>query len=243
MPVVMVTGGASWFSRETARLLLQDNWRIVLSDVNADNLARTTAELGGGAAVSSGFLDVVDYAAVTSYVDRLVDDLGSIDALVNVAGGSNYLGRPRVPFHESDPEYWEAIVGPNLYGVMNCCRAALPHMVRARKGVIVNIASGMGLRGKPNMAPYSAAKAAVIGFSQSICQEVGQYGIRVNCVAPGSAESRWQPELRPQGARLPPLGARTSARDVANAVAFLISDRASHITGSCLDISGGSSLH
>jgi 3-oxoacyl-[acyl-carrier protein] reductase len=243
MPLAIITGGASWFSRETAHLLLQDGWTLALSDINADELAKAVADLDAKSRVEASRLDVTDFAAVTSYVDRLVERHGRVDALVNVAGGSNYLGRPRAPFHESTPEYWRLIIKPNLFGVMNCCRAALPHMVRARKGVIVNIASGMGLRGKPNMGPYSAAKAAVIALSQSICQEVGDYGVRINCVAPGSAESRWQPELRPEGFRLPPLGARTSAKDVANAVAFLISDRASHITGSCLDISGGSSLH
>ena len=242
MPVAMITGGASWFSRETARLLANEGWTLALSDIHLDRLAETTAALGTSK-VESDRLDVTDYEAVTEYVDRLIGRHGAVDALVNVAGGSNYLGRPRIPFHESDPDYWRLIIGPNLFGVMNCCRAVLPHMVRAGHGSVVSIASGMGLKGKARMAPYSAAKAGVIALSQAICQEVARFGVRVNCVAPGSAESRWQPDLHPETGPLPPLGARTSAADVANAVLFLLSDRASHMTGTCLDLSGGTALH
>jgi 3-oxoacyl-[acyl-carrier protein] reductase len=242
MPVAMITGGASWFSRETARLLAEDGWTLALSDIHPDRLAETAAALGPQVRVETERLDVTDHEAVIAYADRLAERHGAINALVNVAGGSNYLGTPRVMFHDSTPDYWRQIIEPNLFGVMNCCRAALPHMVRARSGAIVSIASGMGLKGKPRMAPYSAAKAGVIALTQAISQEVGSYGVRVNCVAPGSAESRWQPDLQPSGS-LPPLGSRTSALDVANAVVFLLSDRAAHITGSCLDVSGGTALH
>lgn len=244
MPVAMITGGASWFSRGTARLLIEDGWQIVLSDINEKALDEVVADLGRPPQASASRLDVTDLAATRDFADRIAAEKGGLDALINVAGGSNYLGLGRRPFHETDPAHWDLILKPNLYGVLNCCYAVLPHMIKARKGVIVSVASGMGLKGKPKMTTYSAAKAAVIAFSQSLCQEVGPYGIRVNSVAPGSAESRWQPDLEP-GAdqRASPLGTRTSAEDVANAIAFLVSDRASHISGSCLDLSGGTSLH
>lgn len=239
----MITGGASWFSRETARLLLDDDWNVILCDINETHLAEVVDTLGGPPRTTGRRLDVTDRNGVTSFVDGVVAEHGDLDALVNVAGGSNYLQLPRIPFHESDPEKWDLIIRPNLYGVLHCCHAALPHMVKARKGVIVNVASGMGLRGQARMSTYTASKFAIVGFTQAVCQEVGQYGIRINCVAPGSAESRWQPDLQQGSTRVPPLGTRTSAKDVANAIAFLISDKASHITGSCLDISGGTSLH
>ncbi len=243
MPIAFFTGGASWFSRETARLLLDDGWQVILTDINQKNLDEVVTALGGAPNVVGAVLDVTDRVAVKSLVDKIVAERGHIDALLNIAGGSNHLGLARVPFHESDPANWDPIVRPNLYGVMHCCHAVLPHMVAARKGSIVSVSSGMGLRGSRNMSTYSAAKHAVIGLTQSICQEVGQYGIRINCVAPGSAESRWMPDLGKGGTKLPPLGTRTSAKDVANAIHFLLSDRASHITGTCMDISGGSSLH
>lgn len=243
MAIAMITGGASWFSRATARLLLADGWDIALSDINAAALAEVVAELGAPERVSSSLLDVADLEAVKSYVANLAGK-GQIGALINVAGGSNFLQMERRPFHETTPDTWDKILKPNLYGVMHCCHAVIPHMISARRGVIVNISSGLGLKGAARMATYSAAKAAVIAFTQAVAQEVGPHGIRINCVAPGSAESRWQPDLKPGAAqRTPPLGTRTSAQDIANAIAFLVSERASHITGSCLDVSGGSSLH
>jgi NAD(P)-dependent dehydrogenase (short-subunit alcohol dehydrogenase family) len=242
MPVAVLTGGASWFAREAAHLLLEDGWTIVLGEINETNL-REVLEAFPGAPVTGARLDVTDLGDVRRFVRWVTETHGQIDALVNIAGGTNYLQMPRRPFHEMPPEDWDLVLKPNLYGVLNCCHAVLPGMIEKRNGVIINLASGMGLRGSAKMSTYTAAKAAVIGFTRSICQEVGPYGIRVNSIAPGSAESRWQPDLQKGGERLPPLGSRTSARDVANAIAFLISDKASHITGACLDVSGGSSLH
>lgn len=244
MPVAMITGGGSWFSRETVRLLIEEGWEIYLSDINQKLLDEVMAELGRPGQVSAALLDVTNLPAVKAYADRIVVEKGAIDALINVAGGSNYLGLGRRPFHEMDPAQWDLILKPNIYGVLNCCHAVLQHMIGARNGVIVSVASGMGLKGQAKSSTYSASKAAIIVFSQAICQEVGPYGIRVNTIAPGSAESRWMPELAlREGQRASPLGHRTSAEDVAHAIAFLVSDRASHITGSCLDLSGGTSLH
>lgn len=242
MPVAMITGGASWFSRETTKLLLADGWYVVLGEINEKNLAEVLESIGDPR-VTGGRLDVVDLSAVKAFADGIFRDFGSIDALVNVAGGTNYLGMPRLPFHEMKPENWDLVLKPNLYGTLNCCHAVLPHMITGKRGSIVNISSGMGLRGTARMTTYSAAKAAIIGFTRALCQEVGQFNIRVNSIAPGSAESRWQPDLQKGGTRMPPLGERTSAKDIANAITFLISDKASHITGACLDVSGGSSLH
>lgn len=242
MPVAMMTGGASWFARETAKLLIAEDWRVVLGEINEKALMETLADINDKR-VTGGRLDVTDLEAAKKFAADVIAAHGSIDALVNVAGGTNYLQMPRVPFHEMKPENWDLVLRPNLYGTLNCCHAVLPHMIAAKAGAIVNISSGMGLRGSAGMTTYSAAKAAIIGFTRALCQEVGVYNIRVNSIAPGSAESRWQPDLKKGGARLPPIGTRTSARDVANAITFLISDKASHITGACLDVSGGSSLH
>ena len=245
MPVALITGGASWFSRETASLLLEAGWDVVLGDINQSNLEEVQSALGHPERVSASLLDVTNLEASRAIASDIVVKYGSIDALVNVAGGTNYLQMKRLPFHETDPENWDKILRPNIHGVLNCCHAVLPYMIEARRGGIVTLSSGMGFRGQPRMALYSAAKHAVIGLTQAIAQEVGPYGIRANCVAPGSAESRWMPNLEPNSEteRVPLLGARVSARDIANAIVFLLSDKASHITGSCLDISGGTALH
>ena len=245
MPVALITGGASWFSRETASLLLEAGWDVVLGDINQSNLEEVQSALGHPERVSASLLDVTNLEAARAIASDIVVKYGSIDALVTVAGGTNYLQMKRLPFHETDPENWDKILRPNIHGVLNCCHAVLPYMIEARRGGIVTLSSGMGFRGQPRMALYSAAKHAVIGLTQAIAQEVGPYGIRANCVAPGSAESRWMPNLEPNSEteRVPLLGARVSARDIANAIVFLLSDKASHITGSCLDISGGTALH
>jgi NAD(P)-dependent dehydrogenase (short-subunit alcohol dehydrogenase family) len=114
-------------------------------------------------------------------------------------------------------------------------------MIAAKRGAIVSIAASRGLRGGPGASIYSAAKAAIIVFSQSLAQEVGRHGIRVNTIAPGNAQARWKKD-DPEASRSP-LGRATSGDDVGRAVAFLLSDDAAHITGSCLDVSGGTTLH
>jgi NAD(P)-dependent dehydrogenase (short-subunit alcohol dehydrogenase family) len=129
----------------------------------------------------------------------------------------------------------------NFQSVLHCTHAVLPGMIAAKRGAIVSIAASRGLRGGPQASIYSAAKAAIIVFSQSLAQEVGPLGIRVNTIAPGNAEARWK-TADPEAAHSP-LRRPTSADDVGKAVAFLVSEDASHITGSCLDVSGGSTLH
>ena len=245
MPTAMITGGASWFSRETAKRLVADGWTVCLSDINEKNLNEVVGEINGGKRVETALLNVTDLESVKKYVNGVIERHSAIDALANVAGGSNYLQMKRIPFHEMKPENWDLIFKPNIYGVLNCCYAVLPHMIKANKGSIVNIASGMALRGQALSSTYSTAKAAIVAFTQSLCQEVGKHNIRVNSIAPGSAESRWAPDLKGGGGTggLSPLGDRTTAEDVAKAILFLISDRSSHVTGTCLDISGGISLH
>ena len=244
MPLAMFTGGSSWFVREASRNLVQEGWQVALSDINMDSLKENTAAIGSEGVASADRLDVTDLSAVRKYVDEIANKHGNIDALINVAGGTQYLKMDRPPFHETNPEQWRLILGPNLYGTLNCCHAVIPHMVKARRGVIINLSSGMGLRGKANWALYSLAKGGIVRLSQSLCEELGQYNIRVNSIAPGSAQSRWMPDLMPEkGSAVPPIGSRTTAKDVGDAIHFLISDRARHITGICLDLSGGSAMH
>jgi 2-hydroxycyclohexanecarboxyl-CoA dehydrogenase len=242
MPMALITGGGSFFSRETSIQLLEQGWDIALTDVNEKLLAEVVETLGGAPRVTGSKLDVTDRVAVKDFVERLVVEHGSVDALVNVAGGANAPGFKRLPFHETDPGTWDLILRPNLYGVMTMCHVVLPHMIKARKGSVVSTSSSQGLRGKKLSSLYSTAKRAIIRFTQAVCQEVGEYGVRMNCVAPGKAESRWTPDILSGGADVP-LGSRASARDVADAIVFLLSERASHITGACIDVSGGASLH
>ena len=127
------------------------------------------------------------------------------------------------------------------FGIAHEARVISAHRMPDDMFVYAQEAAGRGLKGGPQASIYSAAKAAIIVFSQSVAQEVGKHGVRVNTIAPGNAEARWK-KPSAEDTRSP-LGRATSADDVGKAVAFLLSDDAAHITGSCLDISGGTSLH
>ena len=124
--------------------------------------------------------------------------------------------------------------------MLNVTHAILATMIAPKAGSIVSIAVGRGLRGGCDASIYSAAKAAIIVFSQSVALEVGRHCVRINTIAPGDAEARWKPQSKEVRS---PLGRNTDAIDVGKAVNFLFSDEACHITGTCLDLSGGTNLH
>jgi NAD(P)-dependent dehydrogenase (short-subunit alcohol dehydrogenase family) len=240
-PLALVTGGASLIGEATATQLGEDGWHVALADIDRDGAERVAGRLGN-VVVATVTMDVGDRTGVTAAVDRLAADHGPLRGLVNVAGGLRGLGLVARPFLEMPASDWDRVLVPNLYGVLNVCSAVLPHLRRAGGGSIVSIAASRGLQGGAGASIYSAAKAAVIVFSQSLAQEVGPDGIRVNTIAPGNTEARWKTgDLANLAAS--PLGRETTAADVGDAVSFLMSDRAAHISGACLDVSGAVSLH
>jgi NAD(P)-dependent dehydrogenase (short-subunit alcohol dehydrogenase family) len=240
LPLALITGGGSLIGEGIVCALVARGWQVAVTDINPD-LARKAALAAGGMPHAEALpLDATDCAQVDATVKALIERHGGIDALVNAAGGMRGLGIAKADFADTTPETWERILTANLRSVLNCTHAVLPSMIAAKRGAIVSIAASRGLRGGPGASLYSAAKAAIIVFSQSLAQEVGVHGIRVNTVAPGNAEARWK---KPETADRNPLGRATSGADVGKAVAFLLSDDAAHITGSCLDCSGGTTLH
>jgi 3-oxoacyl-[acyl-carrier protein] reductase len=249
MPVVMVTAGASRMGWGVGKAMREMGWNVHLTDVAEDRLKEVSADLGGAPGVTWELLDFTRMADVEAAVKRIVAKHGGLDAMVNVGGGVRTMNlESRTDFVNIPPEDWKRIFEANLFGIFNCCKVALPYMIEAKKGGIVNISSGMGLRGRGKISIYSAAKGAIIALGQSLAQEYGGHGIRVNTVAPGNAESIHKPDVHKfdydgEMTRIPPMGRRASAEDIGNAVAFLLSDKSKHITGSCLDTSGGTSLH
>ncbi len=244
MSVAMITGGGSWMSLWAARRLMEDGWQVELFDIDADAMAKVMADLGKSNQANSHELDVTRIDNVRAAVAGIVERYGSLDALVNVAGITNWAAGGRKDFLDTSPDEWDRLLAGNLKGMLNCCHSVIPQMRKQKGGSIVSMAASRGLRGGPGAAVYSTAKAAIILFTQMVSTELGPYGIRVNSIAPGNTDSRWKAELPERSSdQASPLGRATSPEDVGNAIAFLVSDRASHITGTCMDVSGGTTLH
>ena len=241
MPVALITGGASLICEGITKCLVARGWHVVVSDINFAGAEYVASVAQGPGKAEACLLDARRGADAETLVAEIVAEHGAIDGLVNAAGGGRGIGFKKMPFVEMTPDYWTRLLDSNLNSMLNVTHAVLPAMIAAKRGAIVSVAASRGLRGGPQASIYSAAKAAIIVFSQSIAQEVGPFGVRVNTIAPGNAEARWKKQDLDEARS--PLGRPTSAEDVGKAVAFLLSDEASHITGACLDISGGTSLH
>lgn len=240
MPLALITGGASLICEGVAQSLARDGWDLAITDLNLDGARAVASRVEGDGRVETHALDARKIGDVEALVRDLAQRHGAIDGLVNGAGGARGIGFQRKPFVETSQEEWESLLNSNLNTVLNVTRSVLPVMIAAKRGAIVSIAASRGLRGGPGASIYSAAKAGIIVFTQSIAQEVGKHGVRVNSIAPGNAEARWKKD---DADARSPLGRNTNAQDVGDAVAFLLSDRAQHITGACLDVSGGTALH
>jgi 3-oxoacyl-[acyl-carrier protein] reductase len=241
MPLVLVTGGASLIGEAVARSLNDRGWTVLLTDIDRDGVDKVRGELPQPANAAVERMDVTNQDEIANVVALALSRHGAVDALVNVAGGFRGLGIPRRDFVDFTSAERDRIIEVNVKGVFNCCHAVLPHMIAAKRGGIVSITAARGLRGGAKASIYSAAKAAIIVFSQSLAQEVGPHGVRVNTVAPGNTAARWKNSVMEESRS--PLGRPTSPEDVGEAVAFLLSQAASHITGSCIDVSGGTALH
>jgi 3-oxoacyl-[acyl-carrier protein] reductase len=183
--------------------------------------------------------DVADGGQATHLVERVIERFGRIDGLVNNAGLTQ-VG----PFLEIDPAEWDAVIATDLTGAYHTCRAVLPSMVERGSGSIVNIASRLGQIGVAETAAYSAAKAGLIGLTRSLAREFGPKGIRVNAIAPGMTITDMTTDLvdSEEGRRRlrdSALGRFGRADEVAEAVVFLLSDRASLFLGQTLNPNAG----
>ena len=241
MAIAFISGGASLMGEGIARSLAQHGWDLMLTDINEQGARKVSGKLPKDVRAEVAHMDVMDHARVRTVVRQTVDRFGAIDALVNCAGGLRGLGIKRKPLAEIPPEEWRRIIEVNLKGVLNTVHAVLPVMKAQGHGTIVSIAASRGLRGGASASHYSAAKAGIILFTQTMVLECAGYGVRINSIVPGNAEARWK--ATDDGTTPAPLGRPTSAEDIGKAVAWLISDDAAHVTGACIDISGGTTLH
>ena len=228
--LALVTGAARGIGLACANRLRTDGVRVAAADVLADDLAAVSDQVS-----STHVLDVTDSAAAAA----LVSELGDVDILVNSAG----VVGPNMPTWEVSDAAWENTFAVNVTGTFNTIRAVLPGMRERGWGRIVNIASIAGKEGNPNLAAYSASKAAVIGLTKSVGKEVATDGVLVNAVAPAVIDTPMNAETAEEVLEYMvskiPMGRTGAAEEVAELVAWLASDRCSFSTAAVYDISGG----
>ncbi|HSL73326.1 MAG TPA: SDR family NAD(P)-dependent oxidoreductase [Ilumatobacteraceae bacterium] len=226
----LVTGAARGIGLECAHRLRADGYRVIAVDLSPDG-ATSTPE----GAHEYHSVDVSDSAAVR----ELAANVGAVDVLVNSAG----VVGPNLPTVEVSDEDWQRTLAVNLNGTFYLSRAFAPGMIERGWGRIVNIASIAGKEGNPNLAAYSASKAAVIAFTKSLGKELATTGVLVNSIAPAVIATPMNEETAPHVLEYMiskiPMGRTGTSAEVAALVAWLASEECSFSTGACYDISGG----
>jgi 3-oxoacyl-[acyl-carrier protein] reductase len=226
----LITGGARGIGRAIVERLTHDGWNVAFTYV-------TSRELPDGFALKG---DVRDTARNEAIVAEVIAKFGALDALVNNAGV-----RRDALFSNMSDEEWREVLQTNLDGAMSMTKAVLPSMMKQRRGTIVNVASLSGLHGVVGQTNYAAAKGALIALTRSLAREVARGGIRVNCVAPGLVDTDMiatlDPEVKKEMIRAIPMRRAVKPAEVAAAIAFLLGDDASAITGQVLCVDGGTS--
>lgn len=238
---VAVTGAADGMGRAIALAFAREGAAVVACDVNAEGLAATAAQIEpGSGSIATMIADVRDEAAIADFAARAAAPKGALDVMVcNAAVKGNWA-----PLAEQPREQLDLVIDINLKGTVLCMKHALAHMIPARSGVIVNLASVQSFRvGFPGAAFYSASKAAVVALTRAAALENGQFGIRAVGIAPGPIDT---PMLRSAGGDWPPpiindvpLHRIGHVDDIANAALWLASDQANYISGATLTIDGG----
>ena len=237
--VALVTGATRGTGRAIALALARDGAAVVGTATTEEGTAKIAAFLAAAGNRGAGItLDVTDGAAVDAALSGIESRFGAVTILVNNAG----ITRDNLLLRMKDDE-WDAIMATNLKPAYRLAKAVLRGMMKARHGRIIQIGSVVGASGNPGQVNYSAAKAALVGFTKSLAQEVGSRNITANCVAPGFIDTdmtRALPEAQ-RGKLMEriPLGRLGTPEDIAEAVAFLASARAGYITGATLHVNGG----
>jgi len=237
--VAVVTGSGRGIGKAIVSRLAENGAKVVVAEVAAYGEEVAKGLCASGAEAMYCPVDVSDPESVKAMVERVDERWGRLDVLVNNAGI-----RPTCPFLEMSLSDWDRVVAVNLTGTFNCCAAIAPLMVQRSWGRIVNISSLAAQRGSTGgHSHYAAAKAGIVGFSKSLARELAPHGITVNTVAPGFIETLgWEGQLDGQiekYAAQVPLGRLGQPDDIANLVAFLVSDGASYLTGVTVPINGG----
>jgi 2-hydroxycyclohexanecarboxyl-CoA dehydrogenase len=230
-----ITGAASGIGLATAQTLAAAGAAVVLGDINIAGGEQAASQLkAAGHDAKFLPLDITDNAAVA----RFRDAAGEVDIVVNVAGWSKVEA-----FVNTTPDLWQKLIDINYTGLLRVTHAFLPKMIARASGKIVNVASDAGRAGSGGEAVYAGAKGGVIAFTKSLARETARYKLNINCVCPGPTDTPLLasiPEKQREALmRAIPFRRFAQPSDVADAVLFFASDRASYLTGQVLSVSGG----
>jgi 2-hydroxycyclohexanecarboxyl-CoA dehydrogenase len=247
----LITGGGAGIGAATGELICAEGGMALLVDADARALAGTMqaiAERVPRARISTFAADVADADAATRAVERALQTFGRLDILVNNAAMRNYSA-----ISDSTPGEWQAMVGVNLVGTANYCKAALPALRRSGRASIVNVSSCYALTGRKGMGLYDATKAAILAMTRTLAFEEVAHGVRVNAVCPGStltdfhiskakAAGKNIEALKTERQSTSLLGRWAAPQEIAWPILWLASDEASFVTGATLAVDGGLSI-
>lgn len=241
MKTALITGAARGIGLATAKRFLDDGWQVAMLDLNGPAQMAAAEALVQPDKVLPLIADVAVEAEVNAAVDQLAQRFGRLDALVNNAGTATFK-----PLLETTPSEWHRVLDVNLTGPYLCALAAVPLMAHgdAPGGAIVNIASISGVRASTLRVAYGTSKAALMHLTKQMAVEFASLGIRVNTVAPGPVDTAMAKAVHSNAIRADyhdaiPLGRYGLEEELADAIHFLCSDRASYITGQNLGVDGG----
>jgi len=237
--IAVVTGAASGIGKATAEALAEAGATVICGDIDRDKGEAAAAAIRNkGQKAEFLPVDMTDEASINAFVEAVQAKAGAVDILVNGAG----WGQTR-PFWETTPDLWDKLIALNFVGPMKLAKALLPKMMERGSGKIVNIASDAGRVGSLGETVYSGTKGGLIAFTKSLARETARYNINVNCVCPGPTETPLLfavPETHLEAFKKAiPFRRFGKPSEIADAVVFFASDRASYITGQVLSVSGG----
>ncbi|WP_341363567.1 SDR family NAD(P)-dependent oxidoreductase [Thalassospira sp. SN3W] len=233
--VALVTGAARGIGLATTHLFIEQGWQVAMIDRDSAELRKSCRDIANAKAFE---YDVSIPEQVDLMIDEVLTEFGQIDAIVNNAGVADFL-----PIGETDFSAWRRIMETNLDGVFLVSQAAIPAL-KQTKGAIVNIGSISGLRASTLRVAYGTSKAAVIHLTKQQAIELGDFGVRSNCVCPGPVKTKLamavhSPEIISAYLDAMPLGRYGNEREIAEVIAFLCSDKASYVTGQVIAADGG----